>query len=128
MNSKQKEKSDHYKVSESIVADGIVGWLTKDNSVEFKKILSGHLEQVHVFLLLLGKYKTLNVSFVILGSCNLITKTGMQFKLEFKFSRSATMCRLNVKLPIVFTGQKAHFYADCQKIAHHENNTSSEHC
>ena len=58
--------------------------------------MSGHLEQVHVFLLLLGKYKTLNVSFVILGICNLITKTGMQFKLEIKFSRSTTMYRLNV--------------------------------
>ena len=62
MNSKRKENSDHYKVCESLVADGIVGWLTKDNSVELKKIMSGHLEQVHVFLLLLGKYKTLNAS------------------------------------------------------------------
>ena len=88
--------------------------------------MSGHLEQVHVFLLLLGKYKTLLCFLVVLASCNLITKTGMQFKLEFKFSRSGTMHRLNVKLPIVFTGHKVHFYADRQKITHRKTGAPNE--
>ena len=80
--------------------------------------MSGHLEQVHVFLLLLGKYKTLNAS---LSYWHAI-QAGIQV---FKICNNVQAKR---KLPIVFTGHKAHFYADCQKITHHENNASSEHC